>query len=299
MMKKKLIREGFITAILVVSAISTYAQQQLENTISQYFHNRILLNPGYTGIEGNKIYALQNRSYLEFEGAPVMNSISGEVLFGKNSALGVQVLNDKSGALIRSIGALNYAYRVQVGESQYIRLGIALAFNSDRLNASLLRPASLSDPAVQANIEEQKLYDANFGLVYNSKNIDLFLSLNRIGNNIQSEWQIANLSYLNAGVAYSVYLDPNEKILFKPISLLHLYRRTWAVADFGFQLNFNQGINTMAVYQTSGNIKAGAGIKISGTAEANFFYHTNYQQANNFSQQFEIGLGLYLGGKKN
>lgn len=298
MMKKKLFKKGLSTVLLVVSAITLHAQQQLENTMSQYFHNRILLNPAYTGIDGNKLYALQNRSYLQFEGAPVMNSISGEVLFGKNSALGIQVLNDKSGALIRSIGAINYAYRVQVGEEKYIRLGVALAFNSDRLNAAMLRPASLSDPAVQANLTEQKMYDANFGIVYNSKKTDLFLSFNRIGNNLQSDWQIANLSYLNLGVSYSIFLDANEKIILKPISILHLYRSTWAVADFGFQLNFNQGINGMAIYQTSGNIKAGAGIKISGAAEANFYYHTNYQQANTFSQQFEIGLGVYLGGKK-
>lgn len=298
MMKKKIFKRGLITALLAVFALISYAQQQLENTISQYFHNRILLNPAYTGIDGNKLYALQNRSYLQFEGAPVMNSISGEVLFGQNSALGIQVLNDKSGALIRSIGALNYAYRIQLAEEKYIRLGIALAFNSDRLNAAMLRPNSLTDPAVQANLTAQKTYDANFGVVYNSAKTDLFLSFNRIGNNLQSEWQIANLSYLNIGASYAVFLDADEKIIFKPISILHLYRRTWAIADLGFHLNFNQGINCMAIYQTSGNIKAGAGINISGTAEANFFYHTNYQQANTFSQQFEIGLGVFLGGKR-
>ncbi len=299
MKKIKAIKNITLTAILTLLVLSSFAQLQLENTMSQYFHNRILLNPAYTGIDGNKIYALQNRSFLEFEGAPVMNSINAEILFGKNSAIGIQVLNDKSGALIRSIGGINYSYRVQISDEQFIRLGIALAFNSDRLNTSMLTSTALVDPAIQANLISQSGYDGNFGLVYNSKKLDLLLSFNRIGNNLQSDWQISNLSYLTTGIFYSTPLDAAEKIILKPMAMLHLYRRTWAVADFGFHLNFNKGINLMGIYQTTGNIKSGAGIKISGAAEANFYYNTNPQQSNAYSQQFELGLGLYLGKKKN
>jgi hypothetical protein len=54
----------------------------------------------------------------------------------------------------------------------------------------------------------------------------------------------------------------------------------------------------MAVYQSTGNIRAGAGIAMSNLGEANFFYNTNVKVANSASQQYEVGIGVYLKGKK-
>jgi hypothetical protein len=50
----------------------------------------------------------------------------------------------------------------------------------------------------------------------------------------------------------------------------------------------------MGVYQTIGNVRAGAGLRKNGLGELNFFYNTNNRISNNASQQYELGVGIYL-----
>jgi hypothetical protein len=84
----------------------------------------------------------------------------------------------------------------------------------------------------------------------------------------------------------------------KPLAMLRLYRGTDAVADFGTQFEFNKLVNTMLMYQTTGNIRVGAGLGFKGIADVNFFYNTNTKVANVASQQYELGLSFHLKGKK-
>ncbi|MEN9686395.1 MAG: hypothetical protein RLZZ28_2181, partial [Bacteroidota bacterium] len=114
-----------IIAVLLAAGLllqlQASAQQQMENSMSQYYQNRMLWNPGFTGGDGNKIYALQNRSWVGFDGAPIMTSFSGELLFGTNSAAGLQVLNDVTGILKRTFGIFSYAFRVKLSKEEQLR----------------------------------------------------------------------------------------------------------------------------------------------------------------------------------
>ena len=148
---------------------SASAQQQMENTMSQYFRNRMLWNPGFTGADGNKIYALQNRSWVGFDGAPVLTNISGEVNFGANSAAGLQFMSDVTGVLYRTFGVFNYVYKVKLSQEQNIRIGISLAFAGDRVNSKYIDQGGAVDPLVVASIDNKVQFDGNIGGVYTNK----------------------------------------------------------------------------------------------------------------------------------
>lgn len=167
-----------ITCLLLLS-VSVQAQQQMENTMSQYFRNRILWNAAYTGIDGSKLYALQNRSWLGFEAAPVVTSFSGEFGFGKNSAAGLQVVTDRAGVIYRTMGALNYAYKIDLGKSQILRMGVSMSFEQDRLNNKAL-DGPTPDPAVVNNLNSKLRFDGGFGAVYQKDKLDIGLSFIRL-----------------------------------------------------------------------------------------------------------------------
>jgi hypothetical protein len=76
--------------------------------------------------------------------------------------------------------------------------------------------------------------------------------------------------------------------------MFRMYRETKSVLDIGAELDYHEHLHVMALYQTTGNIRAGAGLRKEGLGEANFFYNTNTKVANNASQQYELGLALYL-----
>jgi len=276
------------------------AQQQMENSMSQYFRNQMLWNAGFTGAEGNKLYALQNRSWIGFDGAPVMTSFTGELNFGKNSAVGAQILSDVTGLLYRTFGIANYAYRIKLKEDEQVRVGISLTFLGDRIDHTHLIQENPVDPFLDNSIRQKLQFDGNIGAVYTKANFTFGASFFRLSENIGGKTGgDANLAYAQFGAKYKTYFDSEEKAGITPLAMLRLYKTTAAVMDFGAQFEFNKLVNVMALYQTTGNIRAGAGISLSELGEANFFYNTNVKVANTYSQQFEIGLAYYLKKKKN
>lgn len=290
-----------IYLVLVVMGLSfqmnLHAQQQMENSMSLYFQNRMLWNPGFTGADGNKIYALQNRSWVGFDGAPIMTSITGELLFGTNSSAGLQIMNDVTGVQIKTFGVINYAFRVKMSKEEQLRIGIALAFSNERLNGSYIDQGGVVDPLITNSINNQFRFDGNIGVAYILKKLTLGLSLYRLKENISiKSIEGANLVFAQMGGTYDINLS--DKVLMKPITLVKLYRGTDAVIDIGTQFDFNRFINTMLLYQTTGNIRAGAGIQLKDVANINFFYNTNAKVANIASQQYELGIAFHLKGKK-
>lgn len=270
------------------------AQQEAENTMSQYFNNRMLSNVGFTGADGNKISLIQNRSWIGFDGAPVLTSLSGEMNFGLNSAGGLNFMSDKSGVLIRTYGVVNYAYRIKLNEMQSLRLGASLSFHGDRLNDAYIASGGEYDPLIKENINRKLQYDGDFGMVYTRDKLELALSILRIGNNLRGNFDNANLAFAQLAAYYDFELGNESNINLKPMVMYRAYRSASGVFDLGMQFQYNKSMNVMAVYQSTGNIRAGAGFCKKGLGEANLFYNTNTKISNSASQQFEFSIIAYL-----
>ncbi len=285
-----------VLLFLSICQLQATAQQQMDNSMSQYYQNRMLWNPGFTGADGNKIYAFQNRSWVGFDGAPVLSAVSGEILFGANSAAGLQIVSDVTGILKRTNGLFNYAYRIKLTPVSQLRIGITLSMSSDRLGLNY-DAQSGGDPLLYNNINSSVQFDGNLGLVYTNKQFTFGASFFRLRDNlsVKSEGN-ANLAFAQFGGMYALAIS--DKAQLKPLAMLRLYKTTDAIFDLGMQFEYNKLLQTMLVYQTSGNIRAGAGVLLNQTIEANFFYNTNSKVTNNASQQFEVGLGFHLNGKK-
>lgn len=274
-----------------------YGQQKFENAMSQYFHNRSLLSPGFTGSDGNKIQILQNRSWVGFEGAPVLTILTGEFNFGTNSALGGHIFSDKSGIVFRTTGLLNYSYRIKFKNENELKLGIGLSVTSERLDIGMLDPGASIDPLIAANINGKPVYDGNFGMVFNAKQWSVWTSFFRLSENLSNKSNLGNadLLLMKGGLYYHMNKDRLDQFQLKPMAMISLYRDFSPVFDMGAQMIFNKYLNAMLLYQTIGNIRAGAGVTIAEICQANFFYNSNLRQSTMNAQQFELGLIVTVG----
>ncbi|MCX6205182.1 MAG: PorP/SprF family type IX secretion system membrane protein [Bacteroidetes bacterium] len=290
----KIITTFLLGMSIALISINAKAQQEAENTMSQYFNNRMLSNVGFTGADGNKISLIQNRSWIGFDGAPVLTSLSGEMNFGLNSAGGLNFISDKSGVLIRTYGVVNYAYRIKLDELQSLRLGASLSFHGDRLNDAYIASGGEYDPVIKENINTKLQYDGDFGIIYKREKLELALSILRIGNNLRGNQDNANLAYAQFAAYYDFELGNESNIDLKPMAMYRAYRNTSGVIDLGMQFQYNKCMNAMAVYQNTGNIRAGAGFCRKGLGEVNLFYNTNTKISNSASQQFEFSIIAYL-----
>lgn len=296
-MKKSFI---VLLSMLLLQITALHAQQQIENSMSQYYRNRMLGNAAFTGANGNKVYVLQNNSWTEFEGAPRNINLSGEFGFGKNSAIGVQFMSDKAGILNRSFGVLNYAYRVRFSDDEQLRLGAALSFFGDRLNAKYLdQGGGAIDPAIIASVNNQLKFDGNFGMVYTRKRLTLSMALYRLGENLRNEKSYVNLATTQWSIDYNLPLDDRNLSSLKPMLLFRSFRGgTESVADIGLQYSYHNLLQLTTIYQTTGNLRLGAGLVKDGLGEANFFYNSNIRMAHASLQQYELGIGVYLKRKE-
>ena len=294
--RNKIVVTLFIVGVLF--QLQATAQQQMENSMSQYYQSRMLWNPGFTGADGNKIYVLQNRSWVGFDGAPVMTALSGEVLFGANSAAGMHVISDVTGILYRTFGIFNYAYRLKLKKDAQLRIGISFVLTSDRLsNNYIAQTNAASDPLLANNINSAVQFDGNLGLVYTDKKFAIGASFFRLRDNLSVKSDgAADLAFLQMGGTYAI--DLSDKMQLKPLAMLRVYRITESVADLGMQLESHKLLHAMLLYQTTGNIRAGAGLWLNKSIIANFFYNTNTKEASSSSQQYELGIGFHLKGKK-
>lgn len=290
---------GALLVLGLLLQLCTNAQQEMGNSMSQYFNNRMLWNAGFTGADGNKIYALQNRSWVGFDGAPVFTNVSAEFLFGANSAAGLQVMADKAGILTRTMGLANYAYRIKLNKSDQLRIGFSLAFMKDRLNNSYIDEGGAIDPMIVNNLNQNMQFDGNIGAVYMKKNFTAGITFQRLKENFSAKNEgNANLTVAQMGLSGIIDINNDEQLLLKPLMMFRVYKTTAPILDLGMQFQYNKLINAMLLYQTSGNIRGGAGIRIDNLVEANFFYNTNIRTANTSSQQYEVGIGINLKGKK-
>lgn len=296
-MKKSFI---VLLSVLLLQITALHAQQQIENSMSQYYRNRMLGNAAFTGANGNKVYVMQNNSWTNFEGAPRNINLSGEFGFGKNSAIGVQFMSDKAGILNRSFGVLNYAYRVRFSDDEQLRLGVALSFSGDRLDAKYLdQSGGAIDPAIIASVNNQLKFDGNFGMVYTRKRLTLSMALYRLSENLRNEKSYVNLATTQWSIDYNLPLDDRDLSSLKPMLLLRSFRGgAKAVADIGLQYSYHNLFQLTTIYQTTGNLRLGAGLVKDGLGEANFFYNSNIKMANASLQQYEVGIGVYLKRKE-
>lgn len=288
-----------LTTCMVMIQLTICAQQKFENAMSQYFHNRSLLNPAFTGMDGNKLQIIQNRSWVGFDGAPVLTVITSEFNFGTNSGIGGNIFADKSGIVYRTTGVLNYSYRIKLNNERALKLGIGFTVSSERLDNRMLDASAVIDPVIAANINGKPSYDGNFGILYVTNKLSIGATFFRIAENLSKDaLGNADLILMKGGIFYHFNQKAEGEFQLKPLAMISIYRNQPAVFDGGLQAIFNKYFNAMAVYQTTGNIRAGAGISIGEIGEINLFYNTNHKQSTVNAQQYEFGFKLNLPTKK-
>ena len=124
-----------------------YAQQ--DPLYAQYMNNPLLLNPAYAG--SNQMWqttAGYRTQWSGFDGNPTTMNFSSHLSMVDNKlGLGLSVIQDKIAEVKNTEFNLNYSYRIEVIENQYLFFGLStgmMRYNSD---PGLLNLQRKDDPA--------------------------------------------------------------------------------------------------------------------------------------------------------
>ena len=127
---------GFLF-ILSACFCKTFAQQDTQ--FSQFMLNKMMYNPGFTGIDEvlNATFIGRNQ-WMGFDGQPVtqMLCVDAPVPTG---GLGFTVMSDQVGAQKTSAFALNYAFRLLLPNSGSVAAGFSAGWLQNTLDGQVYR----------------------------------------------------------------------------------------------------------------------------------------------------------------
>jgi len=166
-------KRKFIVFIgIALLAVKASAQQTIQ--FSQYTFNGLAINPAYAGYKDNWTVNLSSRfQWVGINGAPQTETASVDGVANtdnSNVGLGLIVTNDRLGPESTTSAYANYAYRLQLDESDTRRLcfGIGAGVMQYSLNGSALIATDAGDADIPAGSVSKITPDVRFGLYYYS-----------------------------------------------------------------------------------------------------------------------------------
>ncbi|MEZ4956094.1 MAG: type IX secretion system membrane protein PorP/SprF [Saprospiraceae bacterium] len=156
MMKKTL---TFLSLIILVGQVS-FAQQ--EPMFTKYMFNSLIFNPAYAGSKEHMSLNLLHRTqWYEIDGAPTTQTLTAHTpLRNERVAVGFSMINDKIGPT-NTVGAnIIYAYRIPLGKSLKLSIGLQGGIENTRADWNEL---VLQDQVDEAYANNLSSFRPNFG----------------------------------------------------------------------------------------------------------------------------------------
>ena len=233
---------------MLMLTLTAFGQQ--DSHYSMYMFNGFVLNPAYAGSREQASAVLLHRmQWIGMDGAPRTTSFSiNAPTTNLRHGLGVSFVNDKVGPIGKSDIGFSYAYRILLGESSALSLGLNGQITNYRTNLNGLNlvgvdpvtgaPTTVSDPTFSGNDINTWFPNFGTGIYFNSKRFYAGLSVPRIMNqnlyddDITAGSSAAAQRALFFGTA-GVVIDLGKSVKFKPSVLAKKTQGT----DFEFDLN--------------------------------------------------------------
>lgn len=187
----------------------------------QYTHftfNKLAYNPGYTGGKGAfDALALYRNQWSGLDGAPRTMHVNAHTPFaGKRSALGFAITADEIGKVSTNALDLSYAYRIKLGETNTLSLGVSGRLEQVRFNWSKADPLDAIDEAIPQADETDFAPNFGGGAYFLGRGYYVGLSVPRLLKNalyLDRSEQTENpiTTYLMAG--FTARLSPQVQLL--------------------------------------------------------------------------------------
>jgi type IX secretion system PorP/SprF family membrane protein len=266
-----------ILAVLLLLFVSFSAQAQQDPLYSQYQFNQQVINPAYTGINGNtNISFISRLQWLGgVDGNPITNTLAAQTTIVNNKVgLGALFVQDKLGVANNFEAHLTYSYKISWADKIFsfgLQTGIvSVNYNFDELNLK-----NIDDPAFISGTQNATKPNFGAGVALMSDNFFIGLSAPRLLNSEFGDGVTSNLRYKRhfyGSIAY--LLNINSVMKLKPSVLV----RAVEGAPISYDINGLLLINNM--------IWAGAFTR--NLKSVGLMFQFDYKNAYRFGYNFEL-----------
>ncbi len=264
-----------IILVALVATLTAAAQQQQQYSLFQFTKQGI--NPGYVGSTGLLSVGLDYRNqWVNQTGAPETFSAGVHGLIGNRGSklsphgAGIFFYTDKVGATTTNNVALQYAYRLRVGETTTLALGVQGSITNTGTDFRSLRAFDAGDPTA-AGATASNTLNLGAGLYLYSNRFFAGLSAPLLlDNKTDLDNNVATVKYVRQYNAMAGYLQPVNDILKLRLNVLARVSETEtsytdgpAIADFNLAGILFDRFLIGASYRTDNTVLAMAQVQLN------------------------------------
>jgi len=209
-----------ITFIFAIFALGAFAQYDVHHT--QFMHNKMAINPAYTGDrEVFAMTAIYRNQWFGIDGAPKTFTMHAHTPFlNKRNGIGLSIINDRIGMVNTTYAGVSYAYRIPLNDEWKLSIGVQGRVEHSKLDWSKSDPLDQGDNTIPSNLTTKTSPNFGMGFYLSSKKYYVGLSIpTLLKSTIYDDNPIAGTSinsqrsyYLMGGAMMRV----NQNIQFSP-----------------------------------------------------------------------------------
>ncbi len=246
-----------LTIIFIVFFSSIKAQELKDYNL--YNQNPMLYNPSFAlSNEYLRVYVNSHLQWIGFDGAPKNNELGASISFLPNMAAGLSVRNYKAGLFNNFRADLKYAYKIDFTENHFLKMGLSLGVNNDKLLPENAQFVDLTDQNLTTDYYNKTVFSSGLGLFYNLQNFDAQFIMPQL-----FEYKKANI-YSIGILAYNFEL--NENLDLKPSVLVRGAKASPFQFDGNIMATWNKTIWSQFAYRSNNSFIFSVGINYSNYA---------------------------------
>lgn len=275
------------------------AQQDTNYTFYRYTMN--IVNPAFAGAEDKTEFAVNLRSqWAGVEGAPETQSFMASTYLGKNSGLGISVVNDQTFIETQTAIAIDYSYMIQWNSTAQVYFGVKASGNSYNANtAGLMTFGFDSDPSLM-DIDGGITPNIGAGIYVKNKQLSLAFSAPKLlkPKRLEQDGETAKLGRNNMHLYFMSAYDfkLSENFMFKPSTMMRYIENAPMSLDITMGLKFNSIFEFGPVYRVN---EGYAGYVLFNPKDSFFIgyayeapFHSSLNNTSNGSHEILLKLSL-------
>jgi type IX secretion system PorP/SprF family membrane protein len=298
-------RKTYLIFIGLMMTLLTDAQQI--GMYSHFFFKPMVYNPAYTGADDAVNAMIISRSqWTGFKGAPQLNIFTVDGSINKKAGLGVQLISDRKGLSNRMGGNVSYSYRLTFNEDTYLSFGLALGVVDQTIDFSKALVENNTDPALFNTPEHTTSLDANAGLAFKWKGLDVGVAVPQlIGNKINYVDNTDVRSFYTqarhymGSVKYKIPLMEDKGLFVTPLALLRFLPNTPLQYDGTLNVEWRDKLWVGATYKNDYAVGLNIGVCIQKQLSIGYSYDFITGTIGKYSgMSHEIMVNFKFGNKK-
>ncbi len=259
---------------LLVVCITQHTMAQQDPQFTQYMYNTMGINPAYSGSRGHLTFTGIHRSqWIAIEGAPKTQTFGLDTPIGKNTGMGVSIINDKIGPSDEFYMDLNFSYTVKV--SDRYKLSFGLKAGGRFLNLDWTKGQTQSpDQAFNQNINNRLLPTVGAGIYLHGEKHYIGLSV----PNFFQDQHYDDIQQLVASERMHFFLigglvfDLSKAIKFKPACLIKSVKGAPLSTDVSANFMFDEKLTLGVSYRWEDAVSALVGFRITPGLTVGYSY---------------------------